>query len=202
MSGKDFMRLRRLSVRRKLARVNKAELRTEMRARLRSPELGREEKSRALNAVLAAHRAFQRSISIALFSPLPVEPALDLFAERGDRRFCFPLIRAGEIVLIRVDSPDELLPSEWHPHIREPAFRSERVVQPNELDLVIVPGLAFTATGARLGRGGGFYDRLLAKLSPRTVRFGVCFSLQLVSELPLEPHDQLLDAVITEDGVA
>ena len=172
-----------------------------MRARLRSPDLDREQKSLALNAAVAGHRAFQRSVSIALFDPLPVEPALDLFAYRGARRFSFPVIRAGEIVLVRVDAPEELKPTEWHPLIREPAFRSERVVQPNELDLVIVPGLAFTPHGARLGRGGGFYDRLLAKLGTRTVRLGVCFGMQLVPELPLEPHDQLLDAVITEDGV-
>ena len=55
-------------------------------------------------------------------------------------------------------------------------------------------------TGSRRVRR--FYDRLLAKLGSRTVRFGVCFSLQLVPELPLEVHDQLLDAVITEHGVA
>jgi 5-formyltetrahydrofolate cyclo-ligase len=65
-------------------------------------------------------------------------------------------------------------------------------------DLVLVPLLAFDARGARLGAGGGFYDRTLASLSAQ--RIGVAYAAQEVSSIPTEPHDVLLDAVVTEMG--
>jgi 5-formyltetrahydrofolate cyclo-ligase len=64
-----------------------------------------------------------------------------------------------------------------------------------QLDLVLVPGLAFSRRGARLGRGGGFYDRLLAEVSGH--RCGVAFEWQLAGRVPEEPHDQLLDSILT-----
>jgi 5-formyltetrahydrofolate cyclo-ligase len=66
-------------------------------------------------------------------------------------------------------------------------------------DLVIVPGLAFTRAGARLGRGGGHYDRLLDGVEATSL--GVAFDIQLVDELPLEPHDRGVDLVVTPSGL-
>jgi 5-formyltetrahydrofolate cyclo-ligase len=65
---------------------------------------------------------------------------------------------------------------------------------------VVVPGVAFSQDGHRLGRGGGHYDATLAQM-PRAVRLGVAFEAQLVAELPREPHDAPLDAVVTESRV-
>jgi 5-formyltetrahydrofolate cyclo-ligase len=65
-------------------------------------------------------------------------------------------------------------------------------------DLVLVPGLAFSRAGHRLGRGGGFYDRLLAGRARGAVKIGVCFSLQLHDEVPTEKHDVVLDVVISD----
>jgi 5-formyltetrahydrofolate cyclo-ligase len=69
-----------------------------------------------------------------------------------------------------------------------------------EIGLLIVPGLAFTACKARLGRGGGFYDRFLSRLGAATRTVGLVLSCQIVDEIPIEPHDRSVDAVITEDG--
>jgi 5-formyltetrahydrofolate cyclo-ligase len=66
-------------------------------------------------------------------------------------------------------------------------------------DLVIVPGLAFTRAGARLGRGGGHYDRLLDGVEATSL--GVAFDIQLVDDLPLEPHDRGVDLVVTPSGL-
>jgi 5-formyltetrahydrofolate cyclo-ligase len=66
-------------------------------------------------------------------------------------------------------------------------------------DLVLVPGLAFTRDGARLGMGGGFYDRW-AEANPGVRRVGVCFSAQVVGEVPREGHDVGVSVVVTEDG--
>jgi len=72
-------------------------------------------------------------------------------------------------------------------------------VLPSEIDLVLVPGVAFDRQKGRLGYGGGFYDRFLPKLSLDCLKVGVGFALQVVENLPLDAADCLMDAVITED---
>ena len=66
------------------------------------------------------------------------------------------------------------------------------------LDVVVVPGLAFTADGRRLGQGGGHYDRFLPRLRAGCVTIGAAFAEQLVDDLPTEPHDVRLDLVVTD----
>ncbi len=75
------------------------------------------------------------------------------------------------------------------------------VTDPRLVGLALVPGLAFDQGGGRLGRGGGHYDRLLARLRADCLRVGVCFSGQLVARVPRDPWDQSVDVVATEDGV-
>ncbi len=77
---------------------------------------------------------------------------------------------------------------------------SARVVGADELDAVLVPGVAFDREGARLGRGGGFYDRFLAGVKVQS-RVGVCFGCQVVTRVPTEPHDARMGAVVTGAGV-
>jgi 5-formyltetrahydrofolate cyclo-ligase len=73
----------------------------------------------------------------------------------------------------------------------------------SDLDLVLVPGVAFDSRGGRLGRGGGFYDRLLAGRSVRRpFLVGVAFSWQMVENVPMGPEDVAVDCVVTEDGIA
>ncbi len=78
----------------------------------------------------------------------------------------------------------------------------ESDVEPTWPDLVIVPGLAFTADGGRLGQGGGWYDRFLSRIRPDCTTVGVCFVEQLLDALPTEPHDIAVDHVVTEHGLA
>ena len=75
--------------------------------------------------------------------------------------------------------------------------------EPGAIDVVVVPGTAFTADGHRLGQGGGWYDRFLSGVRPDCLKIGVGFAPQLVESLPVEPHDIPLDLVITDrDGVS
>ncbi len=67
-----------------------------------------------------------------------------------------------------------------------------------ELDLILVPGVAFDEKCRRLGRGGGFYDRFLATVPPLVKTCGVAFEAQMVRSVPMDRHDRALDAVITE----
>jgi 5-formyltetrahydrofolate cyclo-ligase len=71
----------------------------------------------------------------------------------------------------------------------------------SEIELVLVPGVAFDGSGRRLGRGRGHYDATLAALSPAAVRIGLAFELQIVAAVPCEPHDMPLDAIVTERRV-
>jgi 5-formyltetrahydrofolate cyclo-ligase len=82
-----------------------------------------------------------------------------------------------------------------------PDLAAEPEVPPETLDAVLVPGLGFDRAGRRLGRGGGHYDRLLARLPRGCLRVGLCFEGQWVDEVPTEPWDQRVDAVVTEVGV-
>lgn len=81
--------------------------------------------------------------------------------------------------------------------IAEPGPEAQ-TCDPSEIDLVIVPGTAFTAAGARCGRGRGYYDKYLSRPDVHAVKVGVCFAHQLVGELPAEPHDVAMDYIITD----
>ncbi len=180
--------------------MTKTELRREMRLRLRTLGATRAEKSCAITAAIAEHPAFLRGRLIALFAPLPSEPDIEGLWQKKTRGFCYPRVVGDEIEFVEVHTLDELVPSAWNSTVREPAQPGARIVPPSEIELILVPGLAFTRDGLRLGRGGGFYDRFLARLPTSAMKLGVCFDLQIVSELPTEPHDQHLPAVITENG--
>ena len=67
---------------------------------------------------------------------------------------------------------------------------------PERIDLVFVPGVAFTAQGERLGRGRGYYDRYLSQPGMQAMKIGVCYAHQLVRTLPSELHDVVMDGVI------
>jgi 5-formyltetrahydrofolate cyclo-ligase len=78
--------------------------------------------------------------------------------------------------------------------IREPTGDCGRI-SINRLDLILVPGLAFDLHGRRLGRGKGYYDQLLAVSRGRSC--GVAFDEQIVREVPVEPHDALVNCILT-----
>jgi 5-formyltetrahydrofolate cyclo-ligase len=78
--------------------------------------------------------------------------------------------------------------------VREPAAGCVEIPL-EKFDLVLVPGVAFDLSGNRLGRGKGFYDQLLAKISG--VKCGVGYDFQLLEKIPAEPHDAKVDFVIT-----
>ena len=111
----------------------------------------------------------------------------------------YPRLTSSERALAyAVCAPSDLIPGLLG--TREPP-RLAPSADPSRLDLVLVPGVAFDLQCRRLGRGRGHYDATLAQLSGRAVRVGLAFELQLVAEVPFEPHDAPVDAVVTEARV-
>jgi 5-formyltetrahydrofolate cyclo-ligase len=85
--------------------------------------------------------------------------------------------------------------------ILEPQPQRTRAVAPETLELALIPGVAFDLRGGRLGLGAGFYDRLLSQLPRGIPMVGLAFDFQVIPRLPLQPHDILLDAIVTESRV-
>lgn len=106
--------------------------------------------------------------------------------------------RDGALLLSEVrDFSDDLVANGPH-GLREPRDGCP-VVKASEVDIVLVPGRAFTREGRRLGRGGGCYDRLLATTQALSV--GVAYDLQMLEELPCATHDQAVQVVVTQSEV-
>ena len=109
-------------------------------------------------------------------------------------RLALPVMQGkGRPLLMRAWSPGDVMEAAtWG--IAEPAEDKPEV----EPDVILVPLLAFDGRGYRLGYGGGFYDRLLASLDRRVSRIAAAFQLQMVDQLPEEPHDERVDIVVTQ----
>ncbi len=167
----------------------KAELRRTMRA-VRADVGDHLLRSVQLWAAVAELAEYRRAGTVMAFAGINGEPDTDpLFARlkiEGKRLLLPRVTPAG---LVACDGGEPLLASEFG--VPEPQGDP---VDVSEIDLVVVPGLAFTSAGDRLGYGGGYYDRFLPTVSAPTV--GVCFVEQLVDQLPTSPDDVRVQHVV------
>lgn len=114
-------------------------------------------------------------------------------------------------VPITLDKPRQLLVSEikdfekeleiGYYNILAPKKEYERLVSPDLVDLVLVPGLAFDKSGYRTGYGGGYYDRFFANANKNMIKIGLCFDLQIISQVPRDIYDIPVDYIITESRI-
>ena len=108
----------------------------------------------------------------------------------------------SRITAVQLTDPDsQLVPGYYGILEPTPARIAEAAVNPATLDTVLVPGSVFDPLGGRLGYGGGFYDRFLSRDAPRAIRVGLAFEKQRVSRVPMEPHDQYMDLLVTEQQI-
>ena len=121
---------------------------------------------------------------------------IDRLRSRGTT-VALPRTRDGDIVPV-VWTPGSSM-TETSFGSREPA--DGRVLEARELDLIVVPGVAFDRSCRRVGYGGGFYDRLLASMREGTAVIAIAFGVQVVDEVPTGPLDRPVDAIVTEDDV-
>lgn len=100
----------------------------------------------------------------------------------------------------RLTDPAQQLTSGYC-NIPEPDPRKTDLFDPRRIDVVVLPGSVFDAKGGRLGYGGGYYDRFLTEQAPQALRIGIAYEIQVVEAVPLLPHDQQLDYLVTEERI-
>lgn len=176
--------------------IDKREIR--LRVKARKSLLTDDERRNAAKAVfdvLERTAAFLVADRILMYHSLPDELSTLEFIEKWSDRKQFFLPRVNGVNL-------ELLPYR-RTNLRHGAFNIEEpegdeIVAAELMELIVVPGVAFDRQGNRVGRGKGFYDRLLSETKALTV--GVGYDFQLFDEVPAEPHDTPMDVIITESS--
>jgi 5-formyltetrahydrofolate cyclo-ligase len=129
-------------------------------------------------------------------SEVDTAPLIDRLRGRG-ATVALPRIEGGHIVPV-VWTPGSTM-TETSFGAREP--KEGRVLEARELDLIVVPGVAFDRSCRRIGYGGGFYDRLLMSTRSGTAAVAIAFAMQVVDEVPSGPFDRPVDAIVTENEV-
>lgn len=180
-------------------RAAKRALRRRFRARRAAvPARLREAWSRAVAARAAALPEWRAADSIHLFiGALPGEigtMALVQAALAESKALLCPRVAGTELETRHISSLDEMKPG-YRGLLEPDPARCEQIAA-SVADLVLVPGLAFTESGGRLGMGSGFYDRLLADAAAPVV--ALAFELQIGGEVPTTAHDRPVDAIVTE----
>ena len=137
--------------------------------------------------------AFMLADRIMMYHSLPDELSTHEFLKKwsGRKRFYLPRVNGVDLEVLPYEESRLELGSF---HIEEPTGND--VTDPSEIELVVVPAVAYDRKGRRLGRGKGFYDRFLTHT--KATKVGVGYEFQLVDELPSEPHDVNMDIVITQ----
>ena len=181
-------------------RTEKAILRTQMRA-LRDQFSSQE---KVLADAMIAKRLFAMPFYLEAQTVLAYlsflnEVGTDTLIQkalRAGKRIAAPVTKRGEPLMkaYRMFDLDNVQMGEWG--MREPVA-TDQGITPDEFDLILVPGLAFTRTGDRLGYGGGYYDRYLAKVRPSTICVGLAYDFQVIPSLTVESFDFRLDYVLT-----
>lgn len=151
----------------------------------------------ALSAEILAHleanSVFKEAQTLLLYHSLKDEVQTHSFIEKwsGKKRIVLPVVVGEVLELRRYTGPDDLVIGPYG--IAEPV--GEPFTDYTMIDLAVVPGVAFDVEGHRLGRGKGYYDKLLPHIPAS--KLGICFPFQLVEEVPAEAFDICMDAIIT-----
>lgn len=85
--------------------------------------------------------------------------------------------------------------------ILEPKGNCPIIIPPEDINLALIPGLAFDLKGGRVGYGGGYYDRYLAKVNKKTAKLALGYHFQLLGNVPVDDHDIRINGIITDEGI-
>ncbi len=186
-------------------RVFKQDLRRRHRAaRLAMTDEEHRRSSAAVAAWLMTIDGLLGAERVASFWPMLERREIDLTSlhptlAAQNKKLAYPFMAGTTLGFRYCADPSTMVRNRWG--FSEPGPECESATDA-ELDAIIVPALALTPAGERLGYGAGFYDRVIARLEPRPLTIGCCYGAELLTELPTEPHDLTLDWVVTEHGAA
>lgn len=182
----------------------KRDLRKQLLAKLLSLT-GEELKRRSQNVEkrLSSLPIYKNAKLVMLYYPLKGEVDILRMVRKdlGLKRFCFPFmnLETKDLEVYEVNNLEEDFSAGPFGVMQPRPDRTKRV-DVKEIDMVIVPGLAFDRKLNRLGRGAGFYDRFLIRLNPPCKKVGIAFEPQIVEDLPTHPsQDQKVDLVVSEN---
>ncbi len=165
--------------------------------------------SQKICAGVLALKAYQQASTVLWYlhcrSEVRTYQTVQAEIQRQNKRVVIPYCTEDEqgnpqLGLWWVQSLSELVPGTWG--ILEPPksrwHDADRHIFPEALDFIVTPGVAFDATGGRLGNGAGYYDRLLAAVGQHTYLLGIGFDCQMVEQVAMQAYDVYMDAVMTE----
>lgn len=186
--------------------AQKQALREEAHAQ-RNAQENKDELSQAIVQQFMASEEYQRAKTVLFYvdvrSEVRTRHSLPAALQSGKTVIIPWCTETVELALFRLESMDELTVGMYK--ILEPKAElrllPEKQVDPNEIDLVMVPGVAFDRRGARMGHGKGYYDKLLENVRPDTPLIALAFECQLFPEIPVAPHDVYMNKIITEKAV-
>lgn len=173
---------------------NKNEIRYKLKGlRLLMPEAERKSAAAEVFDRLEKTAAFLLADRIMMYHSLPDELSTHDFLKKwsGKKRFYLPRVNGVNLEVLPYEESRLELGSF---HIEEPT--GNEVADPKDIEMVVVPAVAFDRKGKRLGRGKGFYDRFLSQT--KATKVGVGYEFQLLDEIPSEPHDVPMDMIITQ----
>jgi 5-formyltetrahydrofolate cyclo-ligase len=166
----------------------------ELRNRLNCPEIAK--RSKTIQEFVIKSKEFETAKVVGTYYALGSEVTTELIIKRAKilgKKIALPRVEEDKITFYELSSMKSLIRSRFG--ILEPSPYE----QMSDIDILIVPGIAFDKKGNRLGYGMGFYDRLLS--CKRTFSIGLAYSFQLLENLPHDKYDKRLDAIASEDGI-
>jgi 5-formyltetrahydrofolate cyclo-ligase len=170
----------------------------ELRDRIRSQGAVKPETSSAVAEGLFAWMAPRLPGTVSAFLAMEGEVDLSpLFERLPGWRWVLPRVEPDRSLTFR----DRDVPRETHPFGMAQPGDAGPVVPIHEIDIFLTPGLAFDTSGGRLGNGGGFYDRLLARRRTDAEAVGITIESRVVDAVPMQKHDQRVGWLATEKGV-
>ena len=139
---------------------------------------------------------FKQAKTILLYHSLPDEVDTSSFLKlwKEDKRLLLPAVKGDNLIICNYH-PEKLKTGSYG--IIEP--QGYGITDLSVIDMIIIPGIAFDKKHNRLGRGKGYYDRLLPQVT--ACKIGICYNCQITDLLPIEKHDIPMDYIISESGI-
>jgi 5-formyltetrahydrofolate cyclo-ligase len=175
--------------------IEKKELRRQIR-QLKN-QLNRTERQaqgELIQQKLEASESFQNASSILLYWAMADEVPTQAIVNKWykEKAIYLPVINGDDLKIVRYLGGQSLVPGDKY-GIPEP--KGDAITNEEVIELVIVPGVAFDCNYNRMGRGAGYYDRILRRI-PMAYKIGLAFDFQMVERVPVEPHDIKMDEII------